>query len=155
MTQNLLKVILVVPMIVTSLILPTPFITSNPLEGYVLPKKQISQEVDLAKSIQRGEGVYIDFCMQCHGADGKGSGASFPPLAGSDWLTSKRKKSIHAVKYGIKGKIMVNGITYNSLMSPQGLSDQEVMDVMNYIMNTWENTQQHPVTLTEIQMLEK
>ena len=37
------------------------------------------------------------------------------------------------------GEVVVNGVTYNSVMTPMGLSDQEVADVMNYINNAWGN----------------
>ncbi|MCH9660528.1 MAG: cytochrome c [Bacteroidetes bacterium] len=110
---------------------------------------------DLSASMQRGELVYMDFCIQCHMGDGAGLPKNFPPLAMSDWLLDKRTESIQAVKYGQKGKIIVNGITYNGLMPPMGLTDAEVADVMNYIMNSWENTQDHMVTTEEVSAVEK
>jgi len=47
--------------------------------------------------------------VQCHLPNGKGTEGIFPPLDGADWLVQKRTESIHAVKYGQKGEIMVNG----------------------------------------------
>jgi hypothetical protein len=41
------------------------------------------------------------------------------------------------VKYGLKGKIIVNGAEYNNVMLPLGLDDKEVADVMNYTIQTW------------------
>jgi mono/diheme cytochrome c family protein len=104
----------------------------------------------LATSIERGGMLYTDFCMQCHMANGKGIEGTFPPLAGSDWLTRKRSESIHAVKYGQSGEIVVNGKTYNSVMVAMGLSDEEVADALNYVMNSWGNTQQKMVTAAEV-----
>lgn len=104
---------------------------------------------ELTKSIERGKEVYTDFCIQCHLANGKGN-ETIPPLAGSDWLVHKRKESIHAVKYGQSGPIKVKGKTYNGVMSPMGLSDEEVADVMNYIMNSWGNKQSKMVTVSEV-----
>lgn len=109
---------------------------------------------DLEKSIQRGQAIYNDFCIQCHGADGKGMPRVFPPLDGADWLTEKRTESIHAVKYGQSGEIVVNGNVYNNVMPPMGLTDMEVADVMNYVMNSWSNTQEKPVTVEEVQAIE-
>lgn len=102
-----------------------------------------------------GKEVYDDFCIQCHGANGKGDGKNFPPLAGSDWLTKKRKESIHAVKFGQSGAIVVNGKKFNNVMPPMGLSNQEVADVMNYIMNSWGNKQSKIVTEKEVEMIPK
>src|SRR5690606_13233442 len=87
------------------------------------------EQTPLEKSITRGKGVYNDFCMQCHLPNGKGVPGNFPPLDKSDWLTDKRQESIYAVKYGQSGEIIVNGKTYNNIMQPMGLSDQEVADV--------------------------
>lgn len=113
------------------------------------------KQTPLEKSIAGGKIVYKDFCNQCHRPTGKGLGKSFPPLAGSDWLVDKRTESIHAIKYGLSGEIQVNGKTYNSAMTSLGLSDQETADVMNYIMNTWGNTQNEMVTLEEVKVVKK
>ncbi len=113
------------------------------------------QDAKLSKSIARGRDIYADFCMQCHLPDGKGTPKVFPPLAGSDWLVNKRKESIHSIKYGLNGPIEVNGISYNSAMSSLGLEDEEIADVMNYIMNTWGNTQKKMVTTEEVNKVKK
>ncbi|WP_235016342.1 cytochrome c [Aquimarina sp. AU474] len=110
---------------------------------------------ELSQSMARGEEVYTDFCMQCHLPDGKGTPNVFPPLAGSDWLVNKRKESIHSIKYGLNGPIEVNGKTYNSAMTSLGLEDEEIADVMNYIMNSWGNTQKTIVTIEEVTDIKK
>ena len=120
----------------------------------VLPLKT-KQQFDLQESMANGKAVYVDFCMQCHQATGKGSGSSFPPLDGSDWLKNKRTESIRAVKYGQKGAIVVNGKKFNSMMPAMGLSDEEVADVMNYIMNSWSNKQTKRVTVAEVALVKK
>lgn len=102
-----------------------------------------------------GKEIYADFCMQCHGATGKGDGTNFPPLDGSDWLKNKRTASIAAVKYGQSGPITVNGKKYNSSMPAMGLTDQEVADVMNYIMTSWSNKQTKAVTVKEVTAIKK
>lgn len=107
-----------------------------------------SVELNLQDS---GKEIYADFCVQCHGANGKGDGKNFPPLAGSDWLIKKRKESIHAVKFGQKGEIVVNKKKFNNNMPPMGLSNKEVADVMNYVMNAWGNTQKKKVTEKEVE----
>lgn len=104
----------------------------------------------LAKSQLPGKEIYTDFCIQCHGADGKGDAKNFPPLDGSDWLTKQREQSIHAVKFGQSGEIIVNKMKFNNSMPAMGLSNQEVADVMNYIMNSWSNKQSKKVTEQEV-----
>jgi len=109
---------------------------------------------ELVKSITRGKEIYTDFCVQCHLGNGKGS-ETVPPLAGSDWLVNKRKESIHAVKYGQSGPIKVNGKNYNAMMSPMGLTVEEVAYVMNYVMNSWGNKQSKMVTDSEVKAVKK
>ena len=110
---------------------------------------------DLQKSISRGKEVYTDFCMQCHLATGKGDLVNFPPLDGSDWLVKKRKQSIHGVKYGQTCEVNIKKKKFNNIMPPLGLSDQEVADVLNYVMNSWSNKQKKMVTVEEVKAVVK
>ena len=129
--------------------------TATVTTDYIPFLVKTDQQTDLQKSITNGKEVYADFCMQCHQATGKGSGSSFPPLDGSDWLKNKRTESIRAVKYGQKGAITVNGKKFNSMMPAMGLSDEEVADVMNYIMNSWTNKQTKMITAKEVALVKK
>lgn len=105
----------------------------------------LHQQKPLHQSILDGKEIYTDFCLQCHMAKGEGVPGSFPPLAKSDYLDDL-DKSIHAIKYGLKGPIKVNGENYNSNMISQGLDDEEIADVMNYILNNWGNSNATAVT---------
>ena len=111
----------------------------NSNEKKIYAKTKNQELSGLEASIKRGELVYNDMCVTCHLTDGKGVPRAFPPLANSDYLRENQDKSIQAVKNGMTGEIVVNGITYNSVMSPLGLSDNEVADVVNYINNSWGN----------------
>ncbi len=123
---------------------------------YSLNKQHVPIEQDrLQESMAKGAVIYTDFCMQCHLDNGKGVPGTFPPLAPSNWFSEKRKESIQAVKFGLKGPISVNGKDYNGLMPPAGLSDEEIADVLNYIMNSWGNTQDTMVTPKEVEAVKK
>ncbi len=115
----------------------------------------IQQDPELKESIERGAVIYEDFCVTCHLASGEGLKGTFPPLAKSDYLLNNREASIRGIKYGQKGEIIVNGEKYNSFMAPLGLSDDEVADVMNYILNSWGNTSDKMVTEKEVSKVEK
>ena len=123
--------------------------------NYTLVSKINSDKIAQQNLQQAGKEIYEDFCIQCHGANGKGNGKNFPPLDGSDWLTKKRTQSIHAVKFGQSGVIVVNKKTFNNVMSAMGLSNEEVADVMNYIMNSWSNKQSKKVTKEEVANIKK
>ena len=113
------------------------------------------QDPTLEESMQRGSEIYADFCVTCHLEKGEGVANTFPPLAESDYLVKNREASIRGVKYGQQGEIVVNGVKYNSTMAPLGLEDEEVADVMNFVMNSWGNIQEKMVTLEEVEALQK
>ncbi|MGC6479528.1 MAG: c-type cytochrome [Flavobacteriaceae bacterium] len=94
---------------------------------------------ELQMSMQRGQEVYQNFCVQCHLNEGQGVPNAFPPLAKSDYLATQTAATIAGLKYGMQGEIVVNGETYNGNMPAQGLEDDEIADVMNYIRNNWGN----------------
>ena len=91
-------------------------------------------------SIKRGQLLYEDLCLRCHMPNGKGFQGVFPPLANSDYLNDITA-TIRIIKYGgIKEDLVVNGVTYNGYMESQGLSDDEIADVANYVLNSWGNS---------------
>ena len=116
---------------------------------------KISQEKDLQQSIEDGKSIYSEFCIRCHLGQGEGIEGIYPPLADSNWLSEKRTQSIKSVKYGLKGEIEVNGKIYNNNMTSMGLTDREIADVMNYIMNNFGNADRDlpQVTMEEVSQL--
>lgn len=120
-----------------------------------LPFSCMSQNNTLKQSIERGSEIYTDFCMTCHLPNGEGLENVYPPLAKSDYLMKNREASIRGIKYGLKGEIIVNGKTYNSVMVAMGLSDDEVADVMNYITNSWGNKNDNIITEEEVSNIKK
>jgi mono/diheme cytochrome c family protein len=79
---------------------------------------------------------------------------AFPPLANSDYLVKNRIESIKAIKYGQSGEIIVNGETYNNIMPSLGLENDEIADVMNYITNSWGNSNDKLITEDEVSEIE-
>ncbi len=95
----------------------------------------LTQEVRM----ERGKQVYMQSCFACHLPDGKGMANVFPPLAGSDYLMADRDRAIRVILKGLTGPVTVNGVTYNSAMPAQPLTDEQVADVMTYVTNSWGN----------------
>ena len=104
------------------------------------------QNKPLKQSIADGEEIYQDFCLQCHLDTGKGVSGVFPPLVESDYLINNIDLSIRGVKYGLSGPIIVNGEEYDAVMQNQGLDNEEIADVMNYILNSWGNKSSDMIT---------
>ena len=100
----------------------------------------------IEESIADGEEIYQDFCLQCHLSNGEGVSGIFPPLANSDYLFDNIDRSISNIKYGLSGPIIVNDEVYNGVMLNNGLDDEEIADVMNYILNSWGNKSDEIIT---------
>lgn len=113
------------------------------------------QDKELEKSMERGKDIYADFCATCHLTEGEGVKNAFPPLAKSDYLKKNREESVKGIKYGQKGALTVNGVLYNGMMPSMGLEDEEIADVMNYILNSWGNTSDKIVTPDEVALIIK
>ncbi len=113
------------------------------------------QDKELKESMKRGEEIYTDFCITCHLANGEGVEYTYPPLAKSDYLINNREASIKGVKYGQRGPLIVNGVTYDNTMMPLGLENEEIVDVMNYVLNSFGNSGAKMVTLEEVNTILK
>ena len=107
----------------------------------------------LKESLLDGKEIYNDFCAQCHLEDGKGVKGIYPPLAKSDFLVDINR-TISSIKFGLKGPITVNGEDYNSIMVSQGLDDEEISDVVNYILNSWGNSTNKLITEEIVALIE-
>lgn len=112
--------------------------------------ENISEEQEITDSkYANGEQVYNKNCIACHQSKGEGVKGAFPPLAKSDYLLADKNRAIKQIIHGSSGEMIVNGETYNTIMPPQPVSDEEVRDVMNYILNSWGNDGGE-VTLEEV-----
>jgi nitrite reductase (NO-forming) len=100
-----------------------------------------SEITNITKEIQmeRGKKVFLSACFACHMANGEGLPGVFPPLAGSDFLKADKDRAIRIPVKGLTGPITVNGKPYNNVMPPQPFEDDQIADVLTYVMNTWGN----------------
>ncbi|MBT8061859.1 MAG: c-type cytochrome, partial [Gammaproteobacteria bacterium] len=94
----------------------------------------------LDERIDNGARLYSAQCAACHQASGAGLKGAFPPLAASDYFSDDPLKAVSAVINGLSGPITVNGVDYNAVMpNLSHLSDQEVADVVTFVLNSWDN----------------
>ncbi len=115
----------------------------------------IFKEKTKEDSIEAGKEIYNDFCIQCHLTSGEGVSGVFPPLKKSDYLLNNIEKSIAGIKFGLRGEIIVNDEVYNSVMINQGLDNEEIADVMNYILNEWGNSFEKQITTQYVTQIQK
>ncbi len=102
-------------------------------------EEEVVEEAIATADYSAGEEVYGKTCKACHQVTGKGIPSAFPPLAESDYLLEDKNRVIKTVLEGLTGEITVNGNVFNGTMTPQAISDQEVVDVVNYVLNSWGN----------------
>lgn len=119
---------------------------SSKREGELVAQRAIaianSPEItNITKEIQieRGKKVFLSSCFACHLANGEGLPGIFPPLAQSDFLKADKDRAIRTPLKGLSGPITVNGKAYNNLMPPQPFTDEQIADVLTYVMNSWGN----------------
>ena len=97
-----------------------------------------------AAQIKRGKKVFNQICFACHQHNGKGMPGLFPPLAKSDFLKADPARAVWIVTHGLIGPVTVNHKHFNSAMPPQAqLSDQQVADVLTFVLNSWGNPGGH------------
>ncbi len=91
-----------------------------------------------AAVMQRGKQIYESYCKTCHQANAQGIPGVYPPLAKSDYLKDKQAV-IRALVFGLSGKIVVNGKTYNGVMPPSPYNDADIAAVLTYVYNSFGN----------------
>jgi mono/diheme cytochrome c family protein/glucose/arabinose dehydrogenase len=113
-----------------------------------------------ANKLASGRAIYSrdGYCVTCHQADGTGlESAGFPPLAKSEWVTGSPERLIKLVMHGLYGPIEVNGKKYpgNVPMTPYGqlLTDEEMVDVLNYIRSSFGNAVSVTITLPMVKQV--
>jgi len=108
--------------------------TTNEIVESEIPAKSFEEQMKFGKQI------YMQTCFACHQAEGQGIPNAFPPLAKSDYLNADVNRAIGVVINGLSGEITVNGEKYNSVMTKQMISSDDVANVLTYVYNSWGNS---------------
>ena len=114
-------------------------IQSMPTGGPKVEKEEM-KALSFEERMTFGKDKFMATCAACHQANGQGIPGAFPPLAKSDYLNADVDRAIDIVLHGKTGEITVNGKKYNSVMTAQALSDEEVSNVLTYVYNSWGNS---------------
>lgn len=98
-----------------------------------------------------GAAVFRDQCAACHQPNGQGVPDQFPPLANNADLFLSRDYPARVVLFGLSGKIKVGERTFDSVMPPLGvLDDEEIAAVVSYIRQNWGNDRLRPEVLNPL-----
>lgn len=91
--------------------------------------------------LKLGSRIYEQHCMECHGSDGKGKPAAYPPLAGNGSLTVI--PAINPIRIVLSGgfppSTAGNPRPYGMPPYSMSLTDEEIAAVVSYIRNSWGN----------------
>jgi mono/diheme cytochrome c family protein len=86
----------------------------------------------------RGQAEYLRYCSTCHGADGQGRAPTFPPLAGSEWMSLPPETLTAIVLRGLRGEIEVAGSSYRGYMPPlPHIEDASLAAIVAYTKQRW------------------
>ena len=98
------------------------------------------------QSMANGKEIYIANCITCHQPDGNGIVGVYPSLLKSNKINvDQTKRAVQLVTYGS---------SFEGGMKPIDLSKEEIVDVINYIQNTWTN-KASVLTTSELEKLKK
>ncbi|MDF3057185.1 MAG: cytochrome [Rariglobus sp.] len=106
-----------------------------------------AKELTPEQVVAAGKKAYLSACVNCHQVNGQGAAGSFPPLAGSEWVTGNEERVIRVLLHGLSGPVEVEGKTYNSAMPPFGKvpgggynwNEEKISQVLTYIRQEWGN----------------
>lgn len=125
---------------------PPPPPAPEPEPAPAVDLASLSPEEQKAHLMKLGEEVYKTggggiACMTCHQENGEGVAGAFPPLVGQKDHMGDCVKHAGIVIRGLNGEIVVNGVTYNGVMTPQGdlLNDEKIAAVITYERLSWGN----------------
>ncbi|TPM24380.1 cytochrome c [Mesorhizobium sp. B2-3-5] len=89
-----------------------------------------------------GEAIYHDNCSACHGGDGAGAGALFPPLIGNSIVAQGNAETLARVVLAGSQAVYTAGAPTTPAMPSLAwrLKDQEIADVLTYVRGSWGNS---------------
>ena len=92
-----------------------------------------------------GAAIFADQCSSCHQANGQGVAGEFPPLARNSDIFLARDYPVRAVLFGLSGKIDVGGKSFDGVMPPLAvLDDEDIAAVVHYVRTAWGNAALRP-----------
>jgi mono/diheme cytochrome c family protein len=109
-------------------------------EAEPIPLMDENWSFKVSEELEAGAKLYAQYCLTCHGPEGKGAEDLIPPLSQTDWVTGDKGRLIRIMLMGLSGEITVNGQIYNQEMPAYDyLSDTEIADLLTFIRNEFGN----------------
>lgn len=115
-----------------------------PVQGRdpVIPKQEDKTTAALldGQYVSRGAWLYMEHCVSCHRADGKGVARIFPALAGNSAVFANNPQSVIQVTLE-GGKMPHNEADAMAFTMPafRHLSDEDIAELVTYVRSSWTN----------------
>lgn len=111
--------------------------------GIMLFQSCVNEEsINYQRYYVNGKGLYENHCQNCHGANGQGLGALYPPLTDTTYLIQNKNKLACIIRNGQNKSITINNVSFQGQMPANGtLADIDVAQLIVYITNSFGNEQ--------------
>ena len=96
-------------------------------------------QIEFARYYSSGALIYQQHCQNCHGTHGEGLQGLIPPLTDSIYLNTNRKALACAIKFGLKGKIIIHNKQFDGAMPANDLAPIEIAQALTYAGNSFGN----------------
>ena len=109
---------------------------------------------ELPAHLHAGRDAYMKACIECHQANGQGVPDTFPPLAGSEWVSGDRTRVLRIMLGGLAGPIEVNGMKFNGVMPGHShMADEEIAAIASYVRHAFGDKKEDACTPAEVKAL--
>ena len=98
---------------------------------------------DNSIDMKAAEKLYKAHCSKCHRNNGTGIKKVYPPLKNADYIkNSNAHELLRGMLFGRSGKVTVNGVTYNGVMTTEidgNLKDADIALILSYTYQKFNN----------------
>lgn len=86
---------------------------------------------------KKADDLYKKHCSKCHRNNGEGIKKVYPPIKNADYIRNvSTEELLRGMLFGRSGKVVVNGVTYNGVMTTEidgTVSDDDIALLLSYV----------------------
>jgi cytochrome c len=105
--------------------------------------------ISFAHGAEKGDQLYMGNCAKCHGREGEGFLRLYPPIHNSNFFKKNVSQLPCIMRYGLRGKIIVEGIEFNQIMpGNERLAPEDMRHIISFLQKRW-NHPASEISVTE------
>jgi mono/diheme cytochrome c family protein len=119
-----------------SLLLAIIFVSC--VQGHRQDESSVTDKNKFRQYMVQGKKLFEEHCGNCHQDDGSGLARLYPPLRSSDYLAEDKNRTLCIIRFGQKGEIFVNNVSFNMEMpvNPQ-LTNLDYAEISTYVISVF------------------